>query len=1060
MPVFMRRVLLMQPILLAFCCVSAFGSRCNSECGMGEYCDGSWDSNTYAATFVYSCEKCSSASYDDGRRYMDESYHHKTQCKYCNDKGMVEHKVNSERTACLPASDAAGTSCGTGEYIHQEECKKCPTGYYQPEGYHTQNACSECGEGEIPNERSSGCVKCEAGQYKFDRGVCKTCDAGFISNAKHSACTECPKGFYTSGGASECTGCESGQFASTKKSTACKDCAEGHWSTSEALTCKLCTVGKFATKPKSKSCADCDAGKFQDENGKSECKLCAAGKTTTQPMQSSCSNCSIGKYLSEIMRGNACLECTASITAGATRCPGCEAGKFKKHDGEAGTDDGDVCATCPLGKYSPGGGQPCLNCPLGWHDRRNLTQLPDQNIKLSFQCDACPGGSYSNVSLATTDRVCQQCPEGKYSSLRGQTHSSTCLDCGAGKYNQHRGADHESKCLPCPAGFQSLSTDSRAKPCKACPIGRYIAARGSFDVCKKCPAGYAQRARGRASCDMCLPGFSQGKSEESACKACGLGKFANSTTMLFCVSCPAGFHQPWGKQAACLACIPGQFTDGDSMDKCKECPQNWFQNDVGAMACDRCPEARKAIGGSARCSLCKAGKYFTSLNSTPDILTSACETCPAGYHQPEQGEIACEECAIGRFSEKGSPGCAECELGKFGSVSGEASCSDCPTGKYQDKRGETTCVMCEADTYMDGEASDEGAASKSACKPCERVRTTSGKTGCTNETSCLCKRVEFFTNTAMQCEPCPIGANCSSQDGSTCYTIFPQPGFWRRSNDSTEFLSCASARPGIGSKQLAKQRCCPLMVGKSNDGDIGGGSNVSSVLVNLCNRGASYRNVSNDREWHADFQCAHGYKGPLCMICDRDHGYLRKGDQCEYCSAGKSDPIGAVSFLAACCTIVLIVMFIVATYTKNLSYSKERNQLHDLDRDSIKILIGYMQIISVLTQSFSSTSWPQEFKVFSASMSFVNFDIGFFMPFATCTLSVPFTIKLIIHLISPIAFLLAVKAGTKLAMVVNCKGERSEKRAQAQNVLGDTIMINLCLLMYPGIATVSKSDKC
>ena len=56
------------------------------------------------------------------------------------------------------------------------------------------------------------------------------------------------------------------------------------------------------------------------------------------------------------------------------------------------------------------------------------------------------------------------------------------------------------------------------------------------------------------------------------------------------------------------------------------------------------------------------------------------------------------------------------------------------------------------------------------------------------------------------------------------------------------------------------------------------------------------------------------------------------------------------------------------------------------------------------------------FKVFSASMSFVNFDIGFFMPFATCTLSVPFTIKLIIHLISPIAFLLAVKAGTKLAM--------------------------------------------
>jgi hypothetical protein len=127
--------------------------------------------------------------------------------------------------------------------------------------------------------------------------------------------------------------------------------------------------------------------------------------------------------------------------------------------------------------------------------------------------------------------------------------------------------------------------------------------------------------------------------------------------------------------------------------------------------------------------------------------------------------------------------------------------------------------------------------------------------------------------------------------------------------------------------------------------------------------------------------------------------------------------------------------------------------LHDLDRDSAKILIGYMQIMSVMTQSFSSVSWPREFALFSTSMSIVNFDIGFVMPFATCTLSVPFTVKLIIHMATPVAFLLAVVSGTKLAILVNCRGEKSEERAKAQSNIGDTIFINLCLLMYPGIAT-------
>ena len=230
--------------------------------------------------------------------------------------------------------------------------------------------------------------------------------------------------------------------------------------------------------------------------------------------------------------------------------------------------------------------------------------------------------------------------------------------------------------------------------------------------------------------------------------------------------------------------------------------------------------------------------------------------------------------------------------------------------------------------------------------------------------------------------------------------------------------------------------------------------NASSGNVSQCRRSSS------ELKWNPNDQCAVGYKGPLCMICDSDRGFLRRGENCEYCSSGKSDPVGAIIFLIVASFILMVVVFGVASHTKHVMDMDNRRQLHELDRSAIKILIGYMQILSVMTQSFSSTSWPDEFTAFSTNLGFVNFDLGFMMPFAACTLAVPFNVKLIIHLITPIAFLLAIQIGTKLAIVLNFKGYKSADRTKAQGNVGGTVMINLCLLMYPGIATVSCVCVC
>ena len=119
----------------------------------------------------------------------------------------------------------------------------------------------------------------------------------------------------------------------------------------------------------------------------------------------------------------------------------------------------------------------------------------------------------------------------------------------------------------------------------------------------------------------------------------------------------------------------------------------------------------------------------------------------------------------------------------------------------------------------------------------------------------------------------------------------------------------------------------------------------------------------------------------MCLICDAENQYLRQGENCEYCEAGKADDLGAWAFLIVCCFLLMIVVFLgISCTTVVRGMDKEREHLKHVNRDSIKILIGYMQVLSVMTVSYSSVQWPSGFKSYSQGMSVVNFDLAFLMP--------------------------------------------------------------------------------
>lgn len=214
----------------------------------------------------------------------------------------------------------------------------------------------------------------------------------------------------------------------------------------------------------------------------------------------------------------------------------------------------------------------------------------------------------------------------------------------------------------------------------------------------------------------------------------------------------------------------------------------------------------------------------------------------------------------------------------------------------------------------------------------------------------------------------------------------------------------------------------------------------------------------------------------MCLICDAENQYLRQGENCEYCEAGKADDLGAWAFLIVCCFLLMIVVFLgISCTTVVRGMDKEREHLKHVNRDSIKILIGYMQVLSVMTVSYSSVQWPSGFKSYSQGMSVVNFDLAFLMPIASCSLAVSYRTKLFIHLVTPIASALSILIGFKIAVILNltlCKKKQSDKerareakwtqadiaeakvdRFETQSNKMGTYIINLGLLMYPGLTT-------
>lgn len=685
----------------------------------------------------------------------------------------------------VSASVSASAELGSDE--DHDACRACSVGQYQSEQGYTSSMCNWCRAGTYQDERGkSGCKVCSKGEFQGTTGMtfCYSCDKGTYSDQQGStelsaasackACTPSPPaapsppyyGLYQDQqGQSACSQCSDfhNRFQDEAGQSQCKLCQQAGGSCvcdkntygTLSTVCTICSAGTYCNGGETQIA--CAAGKFQNNEAKTECESCAdhtsyyASDSGSGPFyqdeqgQSRCKPCSNAHPFVNAGR-TLCgdNECTAGKyegeSAGALACIACVSGTGTYQDQSSQTQ----CKACTGSSKEPNAAKTDCVCKPGYGRPYDGTAVRE--------CDLCAKGTYQSEDGVTVP--CGSCVPGAYQDGTGTT---ACKVCVAGKYEPKTAA--MTDCIACPLGTYQAQSGKAA--CKYCTEGHVPNLPSAAVSCTACAAGtYAHRDE--YECHACPVGTYQPHQGKAGCVKCTYGTYSDSTGVAHvsgCKGCSLGTYQNQMGQSACRLCNPGTYSKAYAAGECQDAFVGYFVAGFGQPEEELCPSGNEALlMGMSRCTPCPAGKFYAGPNATALVLQG-------DYAEPE----ACVECARGTFqSEAGKTACRVCPKGKVSVFSGSRECA-CAPGKYAVSKVLTTGVT-------------------------ERVRYSRRSVTVRIETCYTCPPGEFQTAPgATECLPCGPD-EVSADDGTACRLALASEfdnrcylEFWRKECHHTSF---------------------------------------------------------------------------------------------------------------------------------------------------------------------------------------------------------------------------------------------------------------------------------
>ncbi|XP_048588576.1 uncharacterized protein LOC116614027 [Nematostella vectensis] len=297
-------------------------------------------------------------------------------------------------------------------------------------------------------------------------------------------------------------------------------------------------------------------------------------------------------------------------------------------------------------------------------------------------------------------------------------------------------------------------------------------------------------------------------------------------------------------------------------------------------------------------------------STTRHILRASGYDCPTGAGSWE----TCYPCSQGQYKIDGSylEKCTDCSPGGFyqdviahiGELSHGMGCKQCPPGTF--------VSPAQSPGRVEGDCS--------ACPDGTDLKKFAGFR------ACPCLPGYFRLDRFGLCKPCPYGYNCSNE------SVNLMPGFywtWYHPDHIQEYQTFARRL-----KEESRFR--------ESDWDS---LNGSLPVAYLCPFTSSCRGDFNAT-------CSHSYEGVLCGACSR--GYYRMFSGCNKCP---STPLVITQFVGVFLVLALIAVVVILNWKKSRA---DKRSLTDQLFGSLKIVIGFYQILSGTLNAYSYIQWPDE----------------------------------------------------------------------------------------------------
>ena len=292
--------------------------------------------------------------------------------------------------------------------------------------------------------------------------------------------------------------------------------------------------------------------------------------------------------------------------------------------------------------------------------------------------------------------------------------------------------------------------------------------------------------------------------------------------------------------------------------------------------------------------------------------------------------------------------CYPCKPGEYDEAvdhAGFNNCANCPPGAfYQDEMASISCKSCPLGQYVPPERAP--GKSPLECLTCPQGTNTNTSAG---YRACHCLPGYSRTYRFGGCSKC-------TQNGFKCERDYPEmrQGFWM---SWVNMASCKSAFKSFMSNLNTRDDSYDRVTSHFT---------CSLPVAHTCPMPGSCKGG-------VDASCNAGYSGVLCAVCQS--GYMKQFNKCVPC------PSPAVSVIqsAAYFVIFVILCWLMSIMDKITLAGKnneaDKRTFADLIQSSLKILMGFYQVLVRIINAFSYIQWPSTLSHAMKVFEFIQFSI-------------------------------------------------------------------------------------